>query len=86
MRETTATRQCDLLSNVYMQIALSANLGRASLVNTIEGFHMYIFTIFLYIDTVVTMYDRSSADEGVKDVRLDIFAWKQRPYESVPPT
>ena len=27
-------------SNVYMQLTLSANLGRTSLVNVIEGFHM----------------------------------------------
>ena len=29
---------------------------------------------------VVMMYDRSSTDEGVDDVRLDMFARKQRPY------
>ena len=34
-----------------MQLALSANLDRASLVNKIEGFHVYIFVIFLHIDT-----------------------------------
>ena len=56
MRETTATRQRGLLSNIYMQLALSANLGRASLVNTIEGFHMYIFAIFLHIDTDIFSY------------------------------
>ncbi|KAJ8414100.1 hypothetical protein AAFF_G00066980 [Aldrovandia affinis] len=35
---------------------------------------------------VVMMYDRSSTAEGVDDARLDMFAWKQRPYEAIPPT
>ena len=35
---------------------------------------------------VVMMYDRSSTTEGVDDVRLDMFARKQRPYEAIPPT
>lgn len=35
---------------------------------------------------VVTMYDRSSTVTQVDDARLDMFARKQRPYESIPPT
>ena len=35
---------------------------------------------------VVMMYDRSSTAEGVDAARLDMFAWKQRPYEAIPPT
>ena len=35
---------------------------------------------------VVMMYDRSSTAEGVDEARLDMFAWKQRPYEAIPPT
>lgn len=31
------------------------------------------------------MYDRSSTAEDVDDVRLDIFAQKQRPYETILP-
>jgi len=36
--------------------------------------------------SVVIMYDRSSRAEGVDDARLDTFARKQRPYETIPPT
>ena len=32
------------------------------------------------------MYDRSSAATGVDEARLHIFARKQRPYDSIPPT
>ena len=35
---------------------------------------------------VVLMYDRSSATTGVDEARLDLFAHKQRPYNSIPPT
>lgn len=35
---------------------------------------------------VVLMYDRSSAATGVDEARLDLFARKQRPYNSIPPT
>ncbi|CAM1320017.1 Uncharacterised protein at_DN1212 [Pycnogonum litorale] len=35
---------------------------------------------------VVLMYDRSSAATGVGESRLDLFARKQRPYNSIPPT
>ena len=35
---------------------------------------------------VVMKYDRSSTAEGVVDARLDMFAWKQRPYKAIPPT
>ena len=32
------------------------------------------------------MYDKSSAAEGVDDARLDMFARKQRAYDTIPPT
>ena len=35
---------------------------------------------------VITMYDRSSTATSVDEARLDLFARKQRPYESIPPT
>ena len=35
---------------------------------------------------VAVMYDRSSAATSVDEARLDIFARKQRPYNSIPPT
>ena len=35
---------------------------------------------------VVLMYDRSSAATGVAEARLHMFARKQRPYDSIPPT
>jgi hypothetical protein len=35
---------------------------------------------------VVCMYDRSSASTGVDEARLDLFARKQRAYDSIPPT
>ncbi|KAG0722278.1 hypothetical protein GWK47_006094 [Chionoecetes opilio] len=35
---------------------------------------------------VVLMYDRSSAATGVDEARLDLFAPKQRAYNSIPPT
>ena len=35
---------------------------------------------------VVLMFDRSSAATGVDGARLDLFARKQRPYNSIPPT
>ncbi|XP_056134724.1 mucin-5AC [Lampris incognitus] len=35
---------------------------------------------------VVLMYDRSSAATGVDEARPDLFARKQRPYNSIPPT
>ena len=35
---------------------------------------------------VVLMYDRSSAATSVDEARLDLFARKQRPYNSIPPT
>ena len=35
---------------------------------------------------VVLMYDRSSAATGVDEARLDLFARKQRAYNSIPPT
>ena len=34
---------------------------------------------------VVMIYDRSTTVEGVDDTRLDMFIWKQRPYEVIPP-
>ena len=34
----------------------------------------------------VLMYDRSSAATGVDEARLHMFARKQRPYDSIPPT
>ena len=35
---------------------------------------------------VFLMYDRSSAVTGVDEARLHVFARKQRPYVSIPPT
>ena len=35
---------------------------------------------------VIIMYDKSSAATSVNDARLDLFARKQRQYESIPPT
>lgn len=35
---------------------------------------------------VITMYDRSSSASDVDEVRLDMFARKQRPYDAIPPT
>ena len=35
---------------------------------------------------VVLMYDRSSAATNMDEARLDLFARKQRPYNSIPPT
>lgn len=35
---------------------------------------------------VIMMYDRSSATASIDDARLDLFARKQKPYESIPPT
>jgi hypothetical protein len=35
---------------------------------------------------VVIMYDRSSTLTTVNEARLDLFAWKQRPYMAIPPT
>jgi hypothetical protein len=35
---------------------------------------------------VVMVYDRSSAVTSVDEARLDLFARKQRPYNSIPPT
>ena len=35
---------------------------------------------------VVVIYDRSSADTRVNDVRLNLFARKQRTYDAIPPT
>ena len=35
---------------------------------------------------VVLMYDRSSAATSVDEARLDLFARKQMPYNSIPPT
>ena len=35
---------------------------------------------------VVLMYDRSSAATGVDEARLHMFARKQQPYDSIPPT
>ena len=35
---------------------------------------------------VVLMHDRSSATTSVNEARLDLFARKQRAYESIPPT
>ena len=35
---------------------------------------------------VVLMYARSSAATGVDEARLHMFACKQRPYDSIPPT
>ena len=34
----------------------------------------------------ILMYDRSSKADSVDDTRLDMFARKQRTYESIPPT
>lgn len=35
---------------------------------------------------IVLLYDRSSAATGVNEARLDLFARKQRSYDSIPPT
>ena len=35
---------------------------------------------------VVVMYDRSSAATGVDEVRLNLFACKERSYDAIPPT
>lgn len=35
---------------------------------------------------VVMMHDRSVKADGVNDIRLDMFAQKQRPHEAVSPT
>ena len=35
---------------------------------------------------VIMMYDRSSPITSIDDARLDLFARKQRSYESIPPT
>ena len=35
---------------------------------------------------VVLMYDRSSDVTTVNEARVDLFARKQRPYDSIPPT
>ena len=35
---------------------------------------------------VMTMYDRSTSLTEINAVRLDMFARKQRPYDSIPPT
>ena len=35
---------------------------------------------------VVMMYARFCTAESVDDARLDMFAWKQRTYEAIPPT
>ena len=35
---------------------------------------------------VITMYDRSTSLTEIDAVRLDMFARKQRPYDSIPPT
>ena len=35
---------------------------------------------------VITMYDRSTFLTEIDAVRLDMFARKQRPYDSIPPT
>ena len=35
---------------------------------------------------VVMMYGKSSNATGVNNAWLDMFAWKQRPYQAIPPT
>ena len=35
---------------------------------------------------IITMYDRSSEATDIDAVRLDMFARKQRSYETIPPT
>jgi hypothetical protein len=32
---------------------------------------------------VIIMYDTSSSAASIEDARLDLFAWKQRSYESI---
>ena len=34
----------------------------------------------------VMIYDKSSTATGVDNARLEMFAWKQRPYQATPPT
>ena len=35
---------------------------------------------------VITMYDRSSFAIDIDELRLDMFALKQKPYDAIPPT
>ncbi|KAK4328663.1 hypothetical protein Pmani_000971 [Petrolisthes manimaculis] len=32
------------------------------------------------------MYDKNNTMDKVDEARLDLFAWKQRPYDGIPPT
>ena len=38
------------------------------------------------LERFVIVYDTSSTAECVNDARLDMFARKQMPYETIPPT
>ena len=49
----------------------------------IEATYTDLKTLYRF---VVLMYDRSSASTGVDEARLHMFARKQRPYDSIPPT
>ena len=35
---------------------------------------------------VVVLYDQSSTEKQVNEARLDMFAWKQKSYEMIPPS
>ena len=64
---------CDEASGVFIKLSQYPPVLDDENLKTLEKF-------------VVMMYDRSSTAEGVDDTRMDLFAWKQRPYEAIPPT
>eukprot|EP00745_Piridium_sociabile_P026562 TRINITY_DN4240_c0_g2_i9.p1 TRINITY_DN4240_c0_g2~~TRINITY_DN4240_c0_g2_i9.p1 ORF type:complete len:1084 (-),score=281.98 TRINITY_DN4240_c0_g2_i9:490-3741(-) len=64
---------CDEASDVFSKLSQYPPAVDDNDLETLEKF-------------VVMMYDRSNTAEGVDDARLEMFARKQRPYESIPPT
>ena len=64
---------CDEVLDVFIQLSKDPLFLDDKALETLEKF-------------VVIMYDRSSSTRGVNDSWLELFARKQRPFDSMPPT
>ena len=65
--------KCDEVLDVFIQLSKYPLFLDDKALETLEKF-------------VVIMYDRSSSTRGVNDARLELFACKQRSFDSLPPT
>ena len=64
---------CDVASDVFARLSQYPPTVNDNEMDILEKF-------------VVIMYDRSSTATCVNNAMLDMFGWKQRPYQAIPPT